>query len=425
MSSLTRAPAAPAKRLIGTLYVYTFLDEFVLLYPLYALLFTDTGLSVAEITSLFVIWSVTGMVLEVPSGAWADTVSRRLLLCLGPLLAAVGFASWVLFPSYAVFAAGFVLWGAREALNSGAMEALVYEELDRAGQSGRYAAVMGRATSIGLAADAVAIALAIPVFATGGYLAVGAASVLACLLCAATGLTFREHRQNSEHRQNGEHRQNSETPEDQGRRRGGDRDSRAFDAGHEADGYWAVLRAGLAEARRSPRVSRALILVATVTAIWGALEEYVPFLGAEFGVAATGIPALVLLVWIGATAGGLLAGVARRLPARGYALTLVVAALSLAGGALSGHPAGFALIAVAFGLFQMAGVVADARLQDDITGPSRATVTSVAGFGANLVTLVVFAAYATLSSLVGHGLAVALFAVPYVLVALWIGGRKP
>lgn len=394
MFSLTRASSAPADRLVGTLYVYTFLDEFVLLYPVYALLFTDTGLSVAEITSLFVIWSVAGMVLEVPSGAWADAVSRRLLLCLGPLLAASGFALWVIFPSYWAFAVGFVLWGARDALSSGAMEALVYEELQRHGQAGRYAQVMGRASSVGLLADALAIALAIPVFAAGGYLAVGAASVLACLLCSATGLAFREHR--------------------------------ATTGGEDEDelGYWASMKAGLAEARGDRRVLRAVILVATVMAIWGALEEYVPFLGTEAGVAATGIPVLVLIVWIGATGGGLLAGAARRLPERGQAVALAVAALAMAGGALSGHPAGIVPIAVAFGLFQMSGVVADARLQDSITGPSRATVTSVAGLGTNVVTLLVFAGYGTVSSMTGHGIAFAVLAAPYVLVALWLGLRQ-
>ncbi|MGN9787392.1 MFS transporter [Nonomuraea sp. ZG12] len=394
MFSLTRAFSAPADRLVGTLYVYTFLDEFVLLYPVYALLFTDTGLSVAEITSLFVIWSVAGMVLEVPSGAWADAVSRRLLLCLGPLLAATGFALWVIFPSYWAFAVGFVLWGARDALSSGAMEALVYEELQRHGQAGRYAQVMGRASSVGLLADALAIALAIPVFAAGGYLAVGAASVLACLLCSATGLAFREHR------------------------------ATASGKDEEDLGYWASMKAGLAEARGDRRVLRAVLLVATVMAIWGALEEYVPFLGTEAGVAATGIPVLVLIVWIGATGGGLLAGAARRLSERGLAVALAVAALAMAGGALSGHPAGIVPIAVAFGLFQMSGVVADARLQDSITGPSRATVTSVAGLGTNVVTLLVFAGYGTVSSMTGHGVAFAVLAAPYVLVALWLGLRQ-
>ncbi|WP_307839472.1 MFS transporter, partial [Streptomyces sp. MBT97] len=166
----------------------------MLLYPVYALLFADSGLSVGQISSLFVLWSLTGVLLEVPSGAWADAVSRRLLLWVGPLLGAAGFALWVLFPSYGAFAAGFVLWGARGALGSGALEALVYEELDRAGAADRYALIMGRAQALGQVAVMAAMGLAGPVFAAAGYPGVGAASVLACLLCAATATRFPEHR---------------------------------------------------------------------------------------------------------------------------------------------------------------------------------------------------------------------------------------
>ncbi|MFI6705209.1 MFS transporter [Nonomuraea sp. NPDC050478] len=381
----------PAKRLVRTLYVYTFLDDFVLLYPVYALLFTDTGLSVAETSSLFVIWSVAGLVLEVPSGALADSVSRRLLLFAGPLLAAAGFALWVIFPSYWIFALGFVLWGVRDALGSGSIEALVYEELAHTGETSRYAQVMGRAASASMAATAAAIALAIPVFAAGGYPAVGVASVLACLLTAATALAFPEHR------------------------------SPVREAGDDGElSYGQVLRAGLAEARGDRRVLHGLVLLATVTAVWGALDEYVAFLGIEAGLPETAIPPVYLLVWAGATAGGLLAGRARRLRARGFGAVLAAGAVALAGGALSGHPAGFVAIAAAFGVFQLAGVVADARLQDSITGPSRATVTSVAGLGTGVITLAVYGVYGAASGLVSHGLMFALLSVPYLLVAAWV-----
>ncbi|SDL12050.1 MFS transporter [Nonomuraea jiangxiensis] len=379
--------------LVAKLYAYAFLSDFILIYPIYALLFDDAGLSVAETSSLFVIWSVTGMVLEIPSGAWADAVSRRLLLCLGPLLAGLGYALWILYPSYWVFALGFVLWGAQGALVSGAYEALAYEELERRGEKDRYVVVMGRATSIGLVGSAAAIGLAVPVFAGGGYLAVGAASVVVCVLCAATALTLPEHRT-----------------------RGGDAD----------DGrYWATLRAGIEEARGDRGVLHAVLLLAFVTAIWGALEEYVPFLAAESGVAKTAVPAVILLVWVGATAGGLLSGLAARLTSRRYALMLALAAPAMAVGALIGHPAGFVLIAVAFGAFQLAGVVADARLQERITGEARATVTSVAGLGENLVTVAVYGTYGALSPYLSHGTTFALLLLPYVLIALLTARRGP
>ena len=85
-------PTHGTGRLVGALYAYAFLDEFVLLYPLYALLFTDAGLTAVQVSALFVLWSATGIVLEVPSGALADAVSRRALLVVAPLVGAAGYA---------------------------------------------------------------------------------------------------------------------------------------------------------------------------------------------------------------------------------------------------------------------------------------------------------------------------------------------
>ncbi|MGI5280264.1 MFS transporter [Streptomyces rochei] len=380
-----RAPTtAGVRRLTRTLYASAFCDEFVLLYPVYALLFSDTGLSVWQMSSLFALWSLTGVLLEVPSGAWADAFSRRLLLVLGPLLTAAGFALWVLVPSYGAFALGFVLWGAGGALGSGALEALVYDELDRAGAADRYARVMGRARAIGIAATMAAMGLAGPVFAWGGYDAVGAASVLVCLAGAAVATRFPEHR----------------TPPSEG------------------DRWTASLRAGLAEARTDRSVRGALLLVPAVTAVWGALDEYTPLLAHDTGVAQETVPWLLLVIWAGATAGSLLAGPAERLGTTGFAALLAGSALALAVGAAAGTPPALLLVALAFGGFQLATVLADARLQRRIDDTGRATLTSIAGLGTELGTLATYGAYAAAASVTGHGTAFAWAAVPYLLTAL-------
>ncbi|SER18522.1 Predicted arabinose efflux permease, MFS family [Streptomyces sp. yr375] len=369
----------------------------MLLYPVYALLFADRGLSVGQISSLFVLWSLTGVLLEIPSGAWADAVSRRLLLWIGPLLGAAGFALWVLVPSYWAFAAGFVLWGARGALSSGALEALVYEELDRVGAADRYARVMGRAHAVGQAAVMSATGLAGPVFAAGGYPAVGAASVLACLLCAAAATRFPEHR----------------TP-----------------AAERHESWAATLRAGLADVHRDRRVLGAVLLVPAVTAVWGALDEYTSLLVRETGVPDAAVPYLLMVIWAGVTAGSLLSGRAERLGGTGLAALLAGAALALAAGALTERPAGVVLVALAFGGFQLATVLADVRLQQRIEGTGRATVTSVAGLGTELLTIAVYGAYGVLGSSFAHGTVFAVCAVPYLVTALAVvrrgrgGGRR-
>jgi MFS family permease len=382
------------KRIATVLYAYSFLNELVLIYPLYALLFSDTGLSVGQISSLFMIWSTASLVLEVPSGAWADAVSRRLLLVLGPLLTAVAFVLWVAAPSYWIFALGFALWGLKSALQSGALEALVYEELDRLGAADRYATVMGRAESVGTLGVVTAMALASPVLKVGGYPLVGAASAVACVAAAAVAAAFPEHRTA--------------------------RSDAASTADADEVGWTATLRAGLAEARHSRPVRSAVILVAFVWAVWGGLDEFTPLLISDTGVGDARVPLFVLLIWAGVAVGGLFTGPGARLPTRWYAVLLVAAATTLALGALTGHPVGIVAVAAAFGAFQLASVVADARLQNSITGPARATVTSVAGMSADVATVGVYASYGALATAAGHGGAFALLSMVYLGVAGWL-----
>ncbi|MFI0506843.1 MFS transporter [Streptomyces albogriseolus] len=389
----TRAVDVRVRRLTTTLYGYSFLEEFVLLYPVYALLFSDAGLSVWQISSLFALWSVTAVVLEVPSGAWADAVSRRLLLVIGPLLTGAGFASWVLVPSYAAFAVGFVLWGIGGALTSGALEALVYDELERGGAADRYARVLGRARAAGLVAVMAAMGLAGPVLAWGGHAAVGAASVLVCLLTSVTALRFSEQRV-------------------------------ARAGAGVRRGWAAALRAGLGEARRDRSVRRALLMVPAVAAVWGALDEYTPLLVREAGVGDAVVPGVLLVIWGGATAGSLLAGEGERFGTGGLTLLLGGGGLALAVGALGGTVVGLVLVAVAFGAFQAATVLAETRLQHRIEATGRATLTSVAGLGTEVVTLTVFAGYAVVASGHGHGAAFAVAAVPYVVLAVGLGAVR-
>lgn len=47
-------------------YTFSFFDEFILIYPLYAVMFADKGLSATQISTLFIVWSLTSFLLEVP-----------------------------------------------------------------------------------------------------------------------------------------------------------------------------------------------------------------------------------------------------------------------------------------------------------------------------------------------------------------------
>lgn len=362
--------------------------------------------------------------LEVPSGVWADRFSRRRLLTLSPALSGAGFALWTFLPSYGAFAAGFVLWGAGSSLRSGTLEALVYEELKRAGAAGAYGRLLGRSRALSTLAETAATAVAAPVLAAGGYRAVGIASVLVCVAGVAVARTFPEHRDRS----GGSGRSGGVAP-DGGPARDGD-PAHAGEPAHDGDpagdgdparegGFGGTLRAGLTEIRTSRPARRAVLLVSLLTGCL-AYDEYLPLLAAATGADTVHVPLLVVLVSAGAAAGNWYAD-------RGHARAgplLTLAAVCLAAGALSGHPAGMALVAAGYGLCTWAATAAAARLQDRIADRTRATVGSLAGLGSEVVSVLFFAAYALGSTRYGPGPLIAVAALPYAVTALALRGRR-
>jgi MFS family permease len=334
------------------------LSELVPYYPLYALLFLDTGLSDAQISALFAIWSVTGFLTEVPSGALADRWSRRGVVVLGGLLQAVAFAIWTAAPQVWAFAAGFVVWGVSSALVSGASEALVYDGLAAVGAADSYIRVNGWMTAVELLIQAPTAVAAGVLYALGGYPLVGWASVGVCLAAAVLALRFPE------------------TP-------------RTTDD----DSLGDTLKEGVREALRSPPLRVLVLAVALIGGLDG-IEEYFPVLAGEWGVATPAVPLAVLVISLAGAAGAALGGRADRLRGGTLLALLVVAAGCLAGAALWGRPVALLVVAAFYGLYLVVLVVAEARLQDRIASAHRATITSVAGLGIELASLLVFAAWA-------------------------------
>lgn len=358
------------------------LAEAIPLYPLYALLFADAGLTDAEISLLLAVWSLVGLAAEVPAGAWADRHSRRTALVLAGALQAAGHAAWLVAPGLPGFAAGFALWGVGGALASGSFEALLYEGLAAAGAQGRYAAVAGRAQAAAFAVQLPVAGAASALFAVGGYALAGWASVAVCLAAAALAARLPE------------------APRPAG------------DGDDEAGG----LRGALATAAGSRAALGAVAALAALTA-FDALEEYFPLMATAWGVPAAAVPLALIAVPLAGAAGSALGGRAAAAGRWTVPLAMLAGALALAGAGVAAHPAGLAAVALFYGLLRLATVVADARLQHAITGPSRATVTSLAGVASEVASLAVVGAWAAGGLAPVTALALAL------AVALMIGGR--
>ena len=183
-----------------------------------------------------------------------------------------------------------------------------------------------------------------------------------------------------------------------------------------------MLRAGVTEALTSRPVRRAVALVALLGGFL-AFDEYFPLLARDAGVT-TRVPLLIAGTVAAQAIGGALAGPAYKLPATTFAIGLGAAAL-IAWGALSGTAWGFALIAIGYGVMQLVIVVAEARLQDSITGPARATVTSVSGFFAEVFAVAVYAGFALGSLWFSMSILVAALTIPVLLTALVVPFALP
>ncbi|MFC9434399.1 MFS transporter [Nocardia sp. NPDC057030] len=409
------------------------IGDLIPLYALYSLLFADHGLSTGQISSLFAIWSTTAFLLEVPSGAWADTVSRRALLVLSGVLLTAGFALWTLVPTYPGFALGFVLWGAAGAVVSGTFEALLYDDLAARGEPSAYARILGYTRAAAETAIVVGIVAATPLYLWGGYALIGWSSVGFAALHTLIALSFPGAPKAVSAAELDELEDDTPTPgrpsADNGIPASDDRaadpnsdvitDGRVSAVGdrvvandahakhRSATGpfarYLAMLKAGVGESIRVRAVRNGVLLGALLFGIT-AFDEYFALLAESVGVPTAVVPLLVGLTVLGSLGGSVLAGRTEGMSGRTMALAVGLGGVLFLGGALiaglAGHrPSavyvltglGFTAIGLSYGIVYNAGVVAGARLQDAIEGPARATVTSVSGLLGEVVALAVFA----------------------------------
>ena len=119
-------------------------------YPIFALFFLEHGLSWVQFGILNGIWAVTIILLEVPSGALADTIGRKKLIVFSALCMMVEMLALLLAPMdgsplvFALFALNRIISGVAEAAVSGADEALVYDSFKDAGRENDWSMILAK-----------------------------------------------------------------------------------------------------------------------------------------------------------------------------------------------------------------------------------------------------------------------------------------
>ena len=374
------------------------------MYAVWTLWFNDHDVTTSEISTVFLLWALIALVFEIPSGALADRFDRRRLLATAFLIRGVGIGVWLIWPTFAGLVIGATLWAIHDALASGTWEAMIHDELTAIGDERRYAPVMariGQFSDLGVATGTLlgAVLLSAWVGVEVGLATLGWLTVAAHVGSISLVWTMPDVRSVSD-----------------------------IDEPVTLRAWWSTLRSGVSEARHVPIIGKLVVLGALLSGLF-LFDEYVPLLSRARGGSDASASVIVLVVWVALLLGGEVA--ARRPNLRGLTAGAgLVAGVAVTALALTTDPVWtLALLAVCYGVHAIAWIPTDARLQERATPATRATVTSVRGFGSSIVSMVFFALVAVLSNgddpTRGLLAALGLLAVTGMLVIAWLPDASP
>lgn len=146
--------ARTTKSNIWKLYVIKISKWFMLFMPLVVPFYTDNGLDMHQIMILQAVYSVSIVVLEIPSGYFADVIGRKRTLLLGCILASLGYTIYSFSFGFLGFLLAELVLGFGQSFVSGADSAMLYDSLLDNRKEKEYIKYEGRMVSIGNIAEA-------------------------------------------------------------------------------------------------------------------------------------------------------------------------------------------------------------------------------------------------------------------------------
>lgn len=147
------------KRNISIAYIYNFFLQFNITSAIWVLYLAFKGMSLVEIGILESIYHITGLCLEIPSGALADLRGRKFCVVLGRAVNIASCLLMIVSNSFLGFAISFMLSSAAMNLNSGAAEALVFDSLKELGKEKTYKIIWGQLAFVMSLAQGTAVLL--------------------------------------------------------------------------------------------------------------------------------------------------------------------------------------------------------------------------------------------------------------------------
>lgn len=369
--------------MIRPLYAYKFFSDLVLLYPVYTLLFASKGLSPFEISLLFIIWSISAIIFEIPSGAWADRYSRRNLLIVSEILTGIGFLNWFYFQNFTGFAVGFVLWGAAMAITSGTFQALLYDELAAQKKQKLYTRILGKTESLSFfAIYLTTLGAAAALYSGYGLIVVLSLTAKIAAIISLLLLPNVKARKSVD------------------------------------ESILASIHRGAKIAFSNPQIIKLFIIGGFLGIIFETLREYDALFLKDLGIPDTSIPLFFALMGPATVIGSYIAYKLERWKEWSLMLFLIASGTSLV---LANYVSTIASVAaLTFFLFSIKALntVYAARLQHALESTLRATITSFHGFIVRIGAVVGFVVFGALANHISYVATYSIFGVVIIVGAL-------
>lgn len=132
---------------IWKIYAFKIIYGFFISVPIIVLFWKNNGLSMFEIMLLQSLFGFTVILLEVPSGYFADKYGRRKTLILAGIFSTLGIGAYSLGYNFPQFVIGETLWAFGVSLISGANSAIFYDTLVELESEDSYKELWGKASS--------------------------------------------------------------------------------------------------------------------------------------------------------------------------------------------------------------------------------------------------------------------------------------
>lgn len=176
---------------IRTYLRYALFCDLMIIGPIIVLFMEQKGLSFSEIMTLQSIFALSIVFLEVPTGAIADKLGRKLSLVLGSLALALCLSLYMAGGHFIIFALAEIAAGLGVCLKSGADSALLYDTLKEEGRESEFQGIYGRGQSRIYLTQAVGSLVSSILFVVHPYLPYGL-SVIFMLISGFFAFQFIE-----------------------------------------------------------------------------------------------------------------------------------------------------------------------------------------------------------------------------------------